>query len=121
MSFSGFLAQSHLGLISPQHVGDIVRAVENDKWGKVVPDCLVKDIEDPVDHSANFVPELTFLEGHKYLALIMDCFKMATVDHVLRVAKLLRALFSFMLQVMANLFVTRSSCGSRRLNLKDIV
>ena len=76
LSFRGFLAQSHLGLISSQYVGDIVRGVENDERSEVIPDCLVKDITDPVDHPADFVPEFTFLEGHEYLAFIIDLFKM---------------------------------------------
>ena len=70
LSFRGFLAQSRLGLISSQHVGDKVRAVENDEGGEVVPDCLVKDIKEPVDHPANAIEELAIRERHAYLALI---------------------------------------------------
>ena len=118
--FRDFSARSLLGLISSHHVGDEVRAVENDERGEVVPSHLVKDIKDPVDHPADFVPELTFLERHEYLALLIDHFKMAAVFLVLRVAKLDRALFVFMLEFMNNLFVAWGSCGCRRLSLEDI-
>jgi len=126
LSFRDFLAQSHLGLISTQHVGDKVRAVQSDERGEVIPDCLIEDIKDPVDHPADFVPELTFLEGYAYLALNMDYFKMVAVEiirrtRVLQVAKLDRALLSsIVLECMRNLFVAWRSCGSRRLDLEDI-